>query len=225
MKANKEKQTETNVTIKPPSTAVLEIAIRGIEPLVVSRFNKKGDLMAKMSEGGAAKNKKERKARDYDLEAQDAKHISDDGWEGICASAFRAACISACRLVNFKMTLAKISIFVVADGRDKEERSPLVRIYGPKAITYTAHTRNATGVIDIRSRPMYQKWGCLLKIRYDTDQFTAQDVANLVARVGLQVGLCEGRPDSKSSAGLGFGLFEIVPSNDVTKFKKEYQIP
>jgi len=40
--------------------------------------------------------------------------------------------------------------------------------------------------------------------------FTSSDVVNLFNRVGAQVGIGEGRPDSKASAGLGFGLFEIV---------------
>ena len=35
------------------------------------------------------------------------------------------------------------------------------------------------------------------------------DIVNLISRVGMQVGIGEGRPDSKQSAGLGFGLFEI----------------
>jgi hypothetical protein len=39
---------------------------------------------------------------------------------------------------------------------------------------------------------------------------TADDVTNLINRVGLQVGIGEGRPDSKDSAGIGLGLFEIV---------------
>jgi hypothetical protein len=39
---------------------------------------------------------------------------------------------------------------------------------------------------------------------------TADDIVNLISRVGLQVGVGEGRPDSKQSAGLGFGLFQIV---------------
>ena len=218
------KTTEERVSIKAPNMAVLEVAIRGIEPLVVARFSKKAELMAKMAEGGAAKNKKNRTARDYDMEADTAKHISTDGWEGISASAFRAACISACRLVNFKMTMAKMSIFILADGYDCEEQTPLVRLYGDKAVTYTAHTRNATGVVDVRSRPMYRKWGCILRVRYDLDQFTAEDVANLIARAGLQVGVCEGRPDSKNSAGLGFGIFEIVPADSLASFRKEYGV-
>lgn len=216
-------QKETSIVIKAPQMGTVEIPIRGIEPLVIARFSKKAELMAKMAEGGAAKNKKERKARDYDAEAQEAKHVSSEGWEGVAASSFRAASISACRLVGFKMTLAKLSIFIVADGYDKEEGSPLVRIYGD-AETYTAHTRNQTGVVDIRSRPMYKKWGCMLKVRFDMEQFSVQDVYNLISRVGLQVGVGEGRPDSKSSAGLGYGIFEVVPTEEVDAFKKEYGI-
>jgi hypothetical protein len=127
--------------------------------------------------------------------------------------------ISACRLVGFKMTLAKLSVFVEADGWDQQDGIPLVRVYG-KSETFTAHTRNATGVVDVRSRPMYREWAVKLRVRFDADQFTAQDVYNLIARVGGQVGLCEGRPDSKSSAGCGFGTFEVVPNDrqkDVTK--------
>jgi len=219
MKATKEE----TVQIKAPNMAVLEIAIRGIEPLVVARFSKKAELMTKMAEGGRAGNKKDRKARDYDAEAQEAKHVSTEGWEGIRADAFRAACISACRLVGFKMTMARLSVFILPDGYDREEQSSLVRIYG-EATTYTVHVRNATGVVDIRSRPMYRKWGGVLRIRYDQDQFSAQDVANLIARAGLQVGVCEGRPDSKNSAGLGYGIFGVVPADQIEAFRKEYGI-
>ena len=70
--------------------------------------------------------------------------------------------------------------------------------------------RLATGVCDISVRPMWRIWGAELRIQYDADQFTADDVRNLLARVGAQVGVCEGRPDSKSSAGCGWGTFELV---------------
>jgi hypothetical protein len=57
---------------------------------------------------------------------------------------------------------------------------------------------------------MYRKWAATLRIRYDAGMLTADDVVNLISRVGLQVGIGEGRPDSKDSAGIGFGLFEIA---------------
>jgi hypothetical protein len=214
---------ETSVVISAPRFATVEILLQGTAPLVVARFSKKAELMAKMAEGGASKNKKVRNARDYDKEAEDARYRSDEKWEGVNAAAFRAGMISACRLVGFKMTLAKLSTFVEADGYDVQDGIPLIRIYG-KSETYTAHTRNATGVVDVRSRPMYREWACKLRVRYDMDQFSAQDVYNLVARVGGQVGLCEGRPDSKSSAGCGFGTFEVVPDDRQKDVLKKFSI-
>ena len=57
---------ETSVVISAPRFATLEILLQGTAPLVVARFSKKAELMAKMAEGGASKNKKVRNARDYD---------------------------------------------------------------------------------------------------------------------------------------------------------------
>jgi hypothetical protein len=70
-------------------------------------------------------------------------------------------------------------------------------------------TRNATGVADIRVRPMWRKWALNVVLRFDADQFTTSDVVNLLSRAGEQVGIGEGRPFSKSSNGLGFGTFTV----------------
>lgn len=213
---------EHNV-ISPPKFSVAELCIEGIAPLVVERFSKKAELMAKMAEGKSSSSKKVRDARDYEREAEEARYRSPEGWEGMNAAAFRAAMISACRLVGFKMTLAKLSTFIEADGFDKNDGVPLVRIYG-ESHTYTAHTRNATGVVDVRSRPMYRNWAAKLRVRYDTDQFKGVDVLNLVSRCGMQVGIGAGRPDSKASAGCGFGLFQVVPSDRENEVKKRFNI-
>lgn len=202
-------KTSETVAISPPKFGRVEFSIQGIAPYMQARFSKKAEIMHKMAEGSTAKNKKNREGRDYDKDMQGAIHFAEDGWPGIPASAFRMAMISACRLVNFKMTLAKLSVFVEADGLDKEDGTPLIRIEGNYERS-DMPVRNATGVIDVRSRPIWRTWSAKVRIRFDGDQFTATDVTNLMARVGLQVGIGEGRPDSKQSAGLGFGLFEIV---------------
>jgi len=214
---------EETCVISAPKFGTVGFIIEGTAPLVVERFSKKAELMAKMAEGGSAKNKKVRDARDYDKEAEEARYRSVEGWEGMNAAAFRAAMISACRLVGFKMTLAKLSTFVEADGFDKNDGVPLVRVYG-ESHTYTAHTRNATGVVDVRSRPMYRNWAARLSVRYDMDQFKMADVLNLVSRCGMQVGIGAGRPDSKASAGCGFGLFQVVPTEREKEVIKKFGI-
>ena len=214
---------EETCVISPPKFGVTDFYIEGIAPLVVERFSKKAELMAKMAEGQAARNKKTREARDFEKDAEEARYRSAENWEGMNAAAFRAAMISACRLVGFKMTLAKLSAFIGADGFDKNDGVPLVRIYG-ESHTYTAHTRNATGVVDVRARPMYRNWAARLRVRYDTQQFKMVDVLNLVSRCGLQVGIGAGRPDSKASAGCGFGLFQVVPTEREKEVIKKYGI-
>jgi hypothetical protein len=53
-------------------------------------------------------------------------------------------------------------------------------------------------------------WEARPTFRWDADQFSENDMVNLLARAGAQVGVGEGRPDSKMSAGCGWGEFEIV---------------
>jgi hypothetical protein len=109
------------------------------------------------------------------------------------------------------MTRAKLSLFIEADGYDAGDQTPLVRITKGKP-KYSEHfVRNETKVADIRPRPMWREgWEAQVRVRYDGDQLTTTDVLNLLARVGLQVGIGEGRPDSPRSCGMGWGLFEII---------------
>ena len=201
----------TTLTISPPNIKTAEFSIQGTSPYMQLKFSEKvkQQLMETHRAGSTAKSKKKKEPRDFEADYESAKHISDEGWVGIPASAFRNACISACRVCGFQMTKAKLSVFVEADGFDKDEGTPLVRIYGEPEMN-VGHVRNATGVVDLRARPMWREWSAKVRIRWDADQFTMLDITNLLSRVGMQVGIGEGRPDSKSSTGMGFGMFRLV---------------
>lgn len=200
-----------SLQIAPPRLKVAEFKLIGTAPLVQLRFSQKAmNAMAdKMKAGSQAKGKRVRVARDFDDDFEQAKHISEEGWCGIPAGAIRAGMISACRLVDFRMTLAKLSVFVLADGIDKVDAVPLIRIYGNEPEKNIMAVRNQTGVADLRCRPMWKQWELKPRIQFDEDQFSLQDVSNLLMRVGMQVGLGEGRPDSRESAGLGWGTFKL----------------
>lgn len=207
---SKAAQQQVVVTIKPANIQTAAFRIEGTAPLVQARFSEKAknQMMAKMAAGSTAGKSKAKAARDFDEDMRAAMHVSEEGWQGIPAGAFRNAMISACRLVGFKMTLAKLSVFVEADGIDAVDGIPLVRFEGTPERHEMAARVGIDGT-DIRIRPMWRRWSAEVRVRYDADQFTAQDVANLMQRVGLQVGIGEGRPDSRSSAGLGWGTFEL----------------
>jgi hypothetical protein len=203
-------EVRTAISIRAPSFEVLSLMIVGEAPLVIHKFSAKAKarIMADQIAGSQAKGKKKREPRDYDADFRGAMHLSTEGWAGVPAGAFRNAMISACRTVGYKMTHAKLAAFVLADGYDVEDNIPLVRIIGEPE-KYITYARNDNGSVDIRSRPMWKEWRMLIRIRFDKDMFSAQDVGNLMMRVGMQVGIGEGRPDSTNSAGMGWGLFSV----------------
>lgn len=199
------------ITITAPKIVTASFNIIGTAPLVQARFSAKAKfaMMAKMADPTSAKGKKVRDARDFDRDCREAMHVTTEGKQGIPAAAFRNAMISACRLIGFKMTLAKLSVSVEGDGFDIVDGIPLVHFDGEWE-RLDMHTRNATGVVDVRVRPMWRQWSANVRVKFDSDQFNLSDVSNLLLRAGTQVGVGEGRPDSKSSAGLGYGTFRIA---------------
>ena len=209
----KKTQPDEKVVIKPPNIHSGIFRIQGTTPYVQLRFSEKArnQMMEKMQAGSQANKKKNKEARDFYADFLAAQHISEEGWHGIPAAAFRNGIISACRLTGFKMTIAKLSVFVQHDGLDKVDGIPLIKFEGTPE-QHIMHARNATGVCDLRVRAKFWPWSADLALSWDGDQFAATDVTNLLLRVGMQVGIGEGRHDSKSpsSGGMGWGTFEIV---------------
>jgi hypothetical protein len=199
------------VTITAPNFKYIKLRLVGTAPYMQARFAAKAmqAMKSKMEAGPTAKKGVKREARDFDDDFEQAQHCSSDGWNGIPASAIRNACIDVCRMVGFKMTHAKMSIFVEAAGLDKVDGTPLIKLDANPPERVDMATRNATGVADIRVRPMWREWAADILIRFDADQFTFTDIVNLLSRAGEQVGIGEGRPFSKSSNGLGFGTFRV----------------
>nr|BDD44904.1 hypothetical protein 8 [bacterium] len=226
----------SGLTITAPDFKLVRLNIKGTSPLVINKFSAKAQakMQATQEAGGTSKSKKNRDPKDFEECFNGARHIGrgpeinpttnlpmlDDEdnpvisgeWDGIHAASFRNAAISACRAAGYVMTQAKLALFIEADGFDIDDHTPLVRITKGEPEMVISPCRNASGVIDLRARPTYFPWEATLRIRYDAGMLTSQDIINLMTRVGMQVGIGEGRPDSKKSAGLGNGLFEIDPS-------------
>jgi hypothetical protein len=199
------------VVIAPPNLQVARFTIVGTAPYVQSKFSEKAKHAMREAQrlGSVAKKGKKREPKDFEGAFEQAIHYSDDGWAGIPASGVRAAMISACRVCGFAMTRAKLSVFCLADGYDATDGTPLVKIKKgkPKHVEHCVRIQQTT---DLRVRAMWDPgWEADLTLEYDGDQFDLSDVTNLLLRVGMQVGLGEGRHDSRSSAGMGWGTFRI----------------
>lgn len=206
-------EAKRGVVIDRPKFETATLKIQGTSPYVQNAFSRRemDKMMATQMAGSVAKKGTKRAPKDFEASYEAAMHRSKEGWIGIPAPAFRNGSISACRIVGFKMTLAKLSVFVEADGFDVESGEPLVRITKGEPRQHFAQVRNANGGTDIRCRPMWSEgWEASVRVRWDADQFSASDVYNLFARVGAQVGVGEGRADSRASAGMGWGHFQLL---------------
>jgi len=200
-----------NVEVTAPKFRNVSFRIEGSAPLVINHFSQKAQqqIHGAQEAGSTGKKNKGRTPKDFKKNYEQACY-KNDGWYGIPAGAFRNAMVSACKLVGYTMTRAKLSVFIEADGFDEQDVTPLVRITKGEPQYFESYVRNETGVIDLRARPMWETgWEANVRVRYDADQFTLKDITNLMTRVGSQVGLCEGRPDSKRSCGMGWGLFNV----------------
>lgn len=207
------KKDEGVAVIKAANIVRTTIRIKGTAPLVQNKFSHKArqKMMADMATPKSAKKAKtERPPRDYDDDFVQAQHIAVPGWNGLPCPAFRTAMIDACRTVGMVMTRAKMSVFVVPDGFDRDDGTPLVRLLADKPERTDSLVRNDNGGADIRIRPMWRDWAADVTVEFDADMITAESVINLLDRAGRQVGVGEGRPFSKNSVGQGWGTFTVV---------------
>lgn len=216
-----------HVAIKPPNLPIAELTVVGESKYVQSTFSNKAKEQIKNQQlqGSRSKKGEKKDPKDFNQLYEDSKHISTEGWYGQPASGYRAAMISACKLCGFAMTRAKLSIFILNDGFDVNDGQPLVKITKGEPHYSEHHVRLADGSCDIRARAMWDEgWETKLRIQYDADQFSLQDIINLLLRAGLQVGVGEGRHDSKKSVGMGWGVFRVKERSEIEAEEKKEEI-
>lgn len=209
--------TEEKIVIKSPNIQSATFKIVGTSPYVQHRFTTKAllEMHEGQRQGAAASNKKKREPKDFEAEFRDAQHVSTEGWWGIPATAMKRALVSACSLCGIYMTRAKKILRVEADGIDQNDGTPLIRITKGEPQPLEVPVRIANGRCDLRTRPMWLPgWEALVTIRYDADQLTKSDLANLMVRAGLQVGIGEGRADSPNSCGQDWGYFRVFDGEE-----------
>ena len=201
---------KVEIKIKPPNFMALRSKLTGTAPLVINKFSQKAreQIKATQEAGRQAKSKKVREPKDFEAIYQGAFYVAKEGWYGLPAAGFRNAMITACVLSDFFKSRAKLAIFIEADGFDRDDGMPLVKVKGTPH-KHECYGRNSDGSVDIRVRPMWDEWTVDLTVKFDGDMFSIEDITNLLMRAGAQVGYGEGRPASKNSNGLGWGTWKI----------------
>lgn len=200
------------VEIQPPNFKGLTLRMEGSAPLMLHKFSEKMRKQIEEKQTAESKTGKKRAPKDYAAEYNGARYLDAKGRDGVPCGAIRAAMIASCRFIDgLPMTKAKGAFFIIAQGRDATDGTPLVLIQG-KPKHDTRPVRLESGVADMRNRPRYDDWACDLTIEYDADMLSANDIANLLARAGAQVGIGELRPQGPNSYGGDFGTWHVKTS-------------
>jgi len=199
------------VIIKEPNFQTAKVKIVGTAPYMQNAFSSanRDAMLAKQQAGSAAgRTRRAKPPKDFEKVYEGSIHYSQEGWIGIPATALRNAMIEACRLTEIDMTRAKMCVFVVADGLDRNNLEPLIKVDGTPKM-HIERVKIGMNQTDLAARAVFAQWSATFRITWDADVFQAQDVINLLARAGRQVGIGAGRPLSKTSAGRGMGTWSV----------------
>lgn len=188
-----------------PPLNLAEITLRvGGDILVCHRFPEKARKELRDKKLGKAK--PPRGIANPEAEYQAAKYIDVKGRDCLPTVAFRKAIIAAGRYGQ-GITLVKLRglVFPKTQTRDKDGNRLILLNYEKEEMREDI-IRVANGNPDVRWRPQYTNWWVDLTLVYDPDNISAEQVANLVARAGFHVGVCENRPEKEGE----WGQFDVI---------------
>lgn len=192
---------DTAISIKPLPIETIRIPIRGISPLIVSRFDEKAK--EQMLAAQQTKTRKAKEPKDPEKEYERRRYRLPDGRDGFPAVGFKAALVGGARLFDgVTMTSLKTQIYVHGEGPEM-----LVAIEGDRHMREDT-VRIGNGVADLRYRPMYDPWRCVLLIDFMPSQLSAESIVALIEAGGFG-GVGEWRPSAPKSLTGTYGRFTI----------------
>lgn len=191
---------EQPIEIKSLDLRTVDIRIVGETELIMHAWADKAKAMMLDKQMGKASVKKDKKDPQADYEA--SIYRTALGGYGMPAVAFKAAMVGGCRMFEkLPMTVVKIAIRVHGDNEG------MVAIEGEPRMREDM-VRLETGVADIRYRAGFPAWAATLRITYNANVLTLEQLVNLVNAGGFG-GVGEWRPSSPKSASGSYGCFRV----------------
>jgi len=194
------KKTKSNEVNLEMNVKQITFKIKGVTPLIVNKFTEKAKVQ--MEEIQQKKSKK-REIDDPEKLYLNTLYFFPDGKRtGFPAVGFKAAMTRAGKQVDLVMTDTRGKFHVMGT-----EGSDLIEIKGTPTMR-TDMVRVASGGAMIRYRAEYKEWEASVRILYNEQSISAEQLGQLLMLAGFSCGIGEWRPE-KSNSG-SFGMFEIM---------------
>lgn len=174
----------------------IELVLVGDSPLIMHAWSAKAKK--EMLDKQMKKAKMAKAAKDPEQDYQEAFYRLPDGRPGFPTIAFKAAAVSAGGRFS--------------DGLKMTELRGAFQIEGELAVIEGEPTmredmvRVGMGTADIRYRPEFKQWRTTLRIRYNSDAISAEQLLNIFNLAGFGVGVGEWRPERDGQ----YGMFHVA---------------
>jgi len=231
-KGPKGKKEESRL-IEIPKIRIEEITINiiGDTPLIHHKFSAKAKKEMLDKQMGKAKAKKEAKDPEKDflesLYTMDGQlpelyrkkdKVYAKGKFGFPALAFKAAAVDACRYASgLTMTMARGAMYVVVPDQDGPDMLiPLTGKMDPVMREDVVRIGGMTKTTDLRYRGEFKEWSTAVKVRFNKNAISAEQIVNLFNLAGFHVGVGEWRMEK---GGVN-GNFQVHPDGMVLEDRR-----
>ncbi len=196
----------TIIELPRPNIQVLDVTLVGDSPLIVHKWSEKAkkqirDKQQKKAQAG-------REAKDPEQDFKDSLHLTPKGEYAFPVIGFKSAAVTACTSTGaITKVAARQSFhidgeFAILKGSEPRMREDMVKV--------------GMGTADIRYRGEYWPWWTTVRIRFNANVMSAEQILNLLNTAGFGVGVGEWRPERDGQ----FGLFHVATDAENKKFNK-----
>lgn len=185
---------EAPVRLLPLKICVMELTLIGDSALICHAWGIKAKRMMLGKQMGEAKLAKEPK--DPNADFLESLYPYPGGGYGHPAVAFKSAAVDACSHIDGVTKVEARGAFHL-DG-------DLVKIIGTPTMREDM-VKIGPGTADIRYRGEFKEWSCKIRLRYNQNVLSLEQIANLFNTAGFAIGVGEWRPERNGS----FGMFHV----------------
>jgi hypothetical protein len=191
---------QVTVEFPEPKLQTITIRVQGDTPLIMNHWSQKAKEIMRLTQMGGAKPKKAPK--DPAACIDDATYFISRNPEriGFPALAFKKAIVTAALTFDAKKSQFSRAFHVLPDARLAD--GPMVEIFYKEKVGREDMVRVGMGSADLRYRPEFQEWWCNLKIRYDANQISANQLGFAVNQAGFSIGVGEWRVEKSGESGM-----------------------
>ena len=178
----------------------MEITLVGDSALICHNWSKKAKQQMRDKQMKRAKQAKE--AKDPQQDYLESLYPDSDGGYGFPSVAFKNAAVDACSHVDGVTKVQARGAFHVMNELVKLTGAPSMR---------EDMVRIAMQNADIRYRGQFKKWSATLRIRFNANVLSAEQIVNLFDTAGFSIGVGDWRPQKNGS----FGMFHVARDGEL----------